>query len=209
ELLRLPRDVGGGERVRGEQEPGQDVDAVAHDQFLREPFRDVGRRATDVSADDLDRLAGDGVAVLLHVGLDAVVELDAGVGELAGENVDQPDLDGALRARGRDAEHQRDGAAKSNAYSIHSHPPGLLAAEQLQKKLYSGKFARSRSSMTATVGTAPPSQPRQPRLQCWIAPAFSPSTRVCAHHETGTCRAQSASIGARAAWASGSRYIPR
>ena len=56
--------------------------------------------AADVSADDLDLLAGDGVAVLLHVGLDAVVELDAGVGELAGQNVDQPDLDGALRARG-------------------------------------------------------------------------------------------------------------
>ena len=56
--------------------------------------------AADVSADDLDLLAGDGVAVLLHVGLDAVVELDAGVGELAGQHVDQPDLDGALRARG-------------------------------------------------------------------------------------------------------------
>ena len=69
----------------------------------------------DVSADDLDLLAGDGVAVLLHVGLDPVVELDARVGELAGQNVDQPDLDGALRARGCDAEQQRDGAAKSHA----------------------------------------------------------------------------------------------
>ncbi len=37
------------------------------------------------------------------------------VGELAGQNVDQPDLDGALRARGCDAEQQRDGAAKSHA----------------------------------------------------------------------------------------------
>jgi hypothetical protein len=47
------------------------------------------------------RLAGDGVAVLLHVGLDAVVELDAGIGELAGQHVDQPDLDRALRIGGR------------------------------------------------------------------------------------------------------------
>ena len=42
-----------------------------------------GRRAAGVLADDLDLLAGDGVAVLLHVGLDAVVDLDAGIGELA------------------------------------------------------------------------------------------------------------------------------
>jgi len=107
--------VGGGERVGREQESGQDIDAVTDNQFLCEPFRHVGRRTADVSADDLDLLAGDGVAVLLHVGLDAVVELDAGVGELAGQNVDQPDLDGALRARGCDAEQQRDGAAKSDA----------------------------------------------------------------------------------------------
>ena len=104
ELLRLRRDVGGGERVGGEQESGQDVDAVAHDQLLREALGDVGGRAADIAADDLDLFAGDGVAVLLHVGLDAIVELDAGIGELARENIDQADLDRALCVRGCDAE---------------------------------------------------------------------------------------------------------
>src|SRR5262249_723097 len=104
ELLRLRRDVGGGERVGGEQESGQDIDAVAHDQLLREALGDVGGRAADIAADDLDLFAGDGVAVLLYVGLDAVVELDAGIGELAGENVDQADLDRALCVRECDAE---------------------------------------------------------------------------------------------------------
>src|SRR6516225_6288878 len=42
----------------------------------------------------------------------------------------------------------------------------VLAAEQLQK-LYSRKFARSRSSATAAVGAAPPSQRRAPRPQHW------------------------------------------
>ena len=62
---------------------GEDVDLVAHDQLLREPLGDVRRRAADVLEDQFDLLAGDGVAVLLHVGLDAVLDLDAGVGELA------------------------------------------------------------------------------------------------------------------------------
>ena len=57
-------------------EAREDVDLVAHDQLLREPLGDVRREAADVLADDLDLLAGDGVAVLLHVDLDAVVDLD-------------------------------------------------------------------------------------------------------------------------------------
>ena len=66
-----------------QREAGEDVDVVAHDQFLREPLGDVGRDAAGVLADDLDLLAGDRVAVLLHVELDAVVHLGAGIGELA------------------------------------------------------------------------------------------------------------------------------
>lgn len=97
----------------GEQESGQDVDALAHDEFLRESFGDVGRRAADVAADDLDLFAGNRVAVLLHISLHAIVELDAGIGELAGEDIDHPDLDRALRVRGRDADGERDGAAKA------------------------------------------------------------------------------------------------
>ena len=76
EFLRLRRDLGGGERIRGQREAGQDVGIVAHDQLLREALGDLGGDAADVLADDLDLLAGDGVAVLLHVEFDPVVELE-------------------------------------------------------------------------------------------------------------------------------------
>ena len=91
-FLASRRDVGRRQRVRRQQEAGEDVDLVAHDQLLREPLGDVGRDAADVLADDLDLLAGDRVAVLLHVELDAVVDLDAGVGELARKQLIRPIL---------------------------------------------------------------------------------------------------------------------
>ena len=93
-------DVGGAERFRRQREAGQDVDLVAHHQFLRQALGDVRVRAAGVLADDFDFLAGDGVAVLLHVQLDAVVDLRRGVGELAGIGADDADLDGVLRAGG-------------------------------------------------------------------------------------------------------------
>ena len=58
-------------------EAGEDVDLVAHDQLLRQALGDVRRDAAGVLADELDLLAGDRVAVLLHVELDAVVDLGA------------------------------------------------------------------------------------------------------------------------------------
>ena len=97
EFLRLGRDVGRRDRVRRQGEAGQEVDVVAHHQLLRQALGDLGGDAADILADDLDLLAGDGVAVLLHVELDAVVELDAGIGELAGERQDHADLDRRLR----------------------------------------------------------------------------------------------------------------
>ncbi len=66
-------------------------------ELLRQALGDVGRDAAGVLADDLDLLAGDGVAVLLHIKLEAVVDLRAGIGELAGIFVDHADLDGVLR----------------------------------------------------------------------------------------------------------------
>ena len=57
---------------------------VAHHEFLRQPLGDIGRNAAGILADELDLLAGDGVAMLLHIELDAVVHLGGGVGELAG-----------------------------------------------------------------------------------------------------------------------------
>ena len=88
------------ERVRRQREAGEDVDLVAHDQFLRQALGDVGVRAAGVLADDFDLLAGDGVAMLLHVELDAVVDLRRGVGELAGIGDDHADLQGLLSASG-------------------------------------------------------------------------------------------------------------
>ena len=99
EFLGLRRHVGGGERVGREIVAGEDVRAVAHDHLLRQPLGDVRRDAAGVLADQLDLAAGDGVAVLLHVELDAVVDLRAGIGELAGIGHDHADLDGLLRVR--------------------------------------------------------------------------------------------------------------
>ena len=100
ELLGFVGDAGGAERFGRQREAGEDVDLVAHDQFLRQALGDVRIRAAGVLADDLDLLAGDGVAVLLHVELDAVVDLRAGVGELAGIGSDDADLDGVLGVGG-------------------------------------------------------------------------------------------------------------
>ena len=74
-FLASRRDVADRERVGRQDQPAEDVDLVAHDQLLREALGDVGRDAAGVLADDLDLLAGDGVAVLLHVELDGVVHL--------------------------------------------------------------------------------------------------------------------------------------
>ena len=71
---------------------------VAHDHLLRQALGDVRRDAAGVLADEFDLLAGDGVAVLLHVELDAVVDLGAGIGELSRIGHDHADLDGALGA---------------------------------------------------------------------------------------------------------------
>ncbi len=74
----------------------EDVDLVADDRLLRQALGDVRRDAAIVLADQLDLLAGDLVAVLLHVELDAVVDLRARIGELAGERHDDADPDGVL-----------------------------------------------------------------------------------------------------------------
>ena len=166
EFLRLRRDVGGGERVRRQQESSQQVDAVAHDQLLRQPFGDVGRRAADVAADDLDLLAGDGVAVLLHVGLDAVVELDAGIGELAGQNVDQSDLDRALRV-GRRRRQRREGKRwliQSATVASSSSRSVLLQRTVLAQNARSNLISRDRVAAGARPGGAP--RPPPARIAC-------------------------------------------
>ena len=70
----------------GRQQPaGENVDLVANDEFFAPAVLATGGfDATDILADDLDLLAGDGVAVLLHIKLNAFVDLLGRVGELAG-----------------------------------------------------------------------------------------------------------------------------
>ena len=87
--------------------------------FLRQPFGEVGRDAARVLADELDLLAGNRVAVLLHVQGDAVVDLGAGVGELTGILVDHPDLDRLLRVGCAGAKRQHDsGERQHNSFRI-------------------------------------------------------------------------------------------
>ena len=87
---------GHGDRIRRERGAGKDVHVVARDEFLREPGGDVRRDAAGVLANDLDLLAGDGIALLLHVELDAVVHLRGKIGELPGIGHDHPDLHRSL-----------------------------------------------------------------------------------------------------------------
>ena len=122
-FFRFGRNAASRNRVRGEHEAGQDVDLVAHHEFLGQPLGDRRRDAADVLADDLDLLAGDGVAVLLHVKLDAFVDLLGGVGELARIGQNDADLDSALRLAGgrHQARRQQGGAREQNAF--HCRPP--------------------------------------------------------------------------------------
>ena len=73
-----------------------------------EPGSVVGNQgdAGCILADQFDLLAGDHVAVLLHVELDAVVHLRGRIGELAGIGDEQTDLDGVLSACGNDSAGQ-------------------------------------------------------------------------------------------------------
>ena len=85
--------------VAGVMPVAEDVDLVVDDQFLREPPRDV-RHGGVVLDDQLDLLAGDRGAVLLLIELHAAHDLLADRGELAGQRLDDADLDGVL-GRGR------------------------------------------------------------------------------------------------------------
>ena len=107
EFLRLGGNVAHRQRIGRQLEAAENVDLVAHDELLGEPLGDVGRNAAIVLADDLDLLARDGVALLLHVEFEAVIELDACIRELAGVGDDQADLDLRLSRRGGEQGRKR------------------------------------------------------------------------------------------------------
>ena len=142
EFFRLLRDGGGSDRIRRQHPAGQDVHLVANDEFLRQPLGKVGRNAANVLADDLDLLAGNGVAVLLHVGLDAVLDLDAGVGELSGERQHEADLDGALRIRGGMRAGGNRNCAQAYQQFSHRNPPKACSANDGNRCNSPGQFYR-------------------------------------------------------------------
>ena len=75
--LRLGRDRRDRHRVRRQAEAGQELHLVARHQLLRHALGEIGRRAGRVLDDELDLLAGDRVAVRLHVRAHAVRDLTA------------------------------------------------------------------------------------------------------------------------------------
>ena len=95
--LALGRQRRRGKGRRGNAEAGDEIDLVVDDQFLREALGIVGDRAV-ILQDDLDLPAGDGVALLLHVELDRIVDLLAGRRLAAGHRQDQADLHALLSA---------------------------------------------------------------------------------------------------------------
>ncbi len=110
-----------------------EVPAVVDDQFLRETLGIVGNRRV-VLQDDFDFLAGDGVALLLHVQLDRIVDLLAGRGLAAGHRQDQADLHALLRPsrrNGGDARKYNAGSGPRQRFSANEHersPPDRFSA---------------------------------------------------------------------------------
>ena len=94
---------------RRHAEARDEIDLVVDDQFLRQALGVVGNRRV-ILEDDFDLLAGDGIAVLLHIELDRVVDLLAGRRLAAGHRQDQADLDGLLGVSRRERQHSGDGA---------------------------------------------------------------------------------------------------
>ena len=119
ELLGLRRHVGGRKRVRRQIEADDHVDLVAHDRLLRQTLGRVRRDAAVVLADEFDLLAGNRVAVLLHVELDAVVDLGARIGELSGKGHDHADLDAALSQGGCGGKQRGGEAGKPGRCASH------------------------------------------------------------------------------------------
>src|SRR6185437_12883900 len=89
------RDRKGG---RAEIDAGDEIDLVAGNQLLCELFGALGIGARLIALQNLDLLARDMVAMLAHIGLDAVADLLAEIPEHARELRDDADLDRVLGA---------------------------------------------------------------------------------------------------------------
>ena len=105
---------------RRHAEACDEIDLVVDDQFLREALGVVGNRRI-ILQDDFDLLAGNGVAVLLHIEFDRVVDLLAGRCLATGHRQDQADLDGFLGVSRRERQHAGDGACGQQHVTANRH----------------------------------------------------------------------------------------
>jgi hypothetical protein len=96
--LRLRRDRAGGKRQRRQAKAGDHRHLFIDDKLLRQALGDVGLTGI-VAGNDFDLLAGDFVAVLLHVKFDRRFDLAAGRGGGPGHRQDETDFDGVFGKR--------------------------------------------------------------------------------------------------------------
>ena len=120
QLLCFRRNVACTQGFRREHEAGENIDLIAHHQFLRQSLGYVGIWAAGIPADDFNLLAGNSVTMLLDIKLYGIVHLCGGVGELTGVGHDQSDLDGLLGLR----RGYRQNCRRDDQQSLsHSSPP--------------------------------------------------------------------------------------
>ncbi len=157
-LLRLRVDRRHRERIRRQPEAGEDVDAVARDQLLREALRDLGRGARRVARHDLDLLPAERFAVQLQVRLHPVVDLRAVIGERTREFGDHADFHRLLPHGRRDPEEGQRNETRGQALpNLHPHLFTLLGRCRASTATPASAALRGRTSR------APPARRRSPR----------------------------------------------
>ena len=167
-LLRLGPDVGRGQRLGRERKSSNDVDLVAHDQFLGETLGHIRRGAASprILADQLDLLAGNRIAMLLHVELDGVVHHGGDIGELTRIGHDQADLHRVLGMRrgGRDQRCGRQ-AGEAGRELLAFSPPSWIEPVAWRRRYLrapESQFARATSTCDAQShaigGQRPPAE---------------------------------------------------
>ena len=119
--LRLRRDLGRGQCERRQPEAHQDLGMVVADKLFGEALGHV-RRAGVVLDLEHDLLAGDRVAVLMHVKLGGGAFLPAGRGERPGHRQNHADDDGVL-VRPRRARRGKRGAERGGEHPVSRHEP--------------------------------------------------------------------------------------
>jgi hypothetical protein len=114
----LGRERTDGHGARGDPR-ADDGDLVVDDQLLRQPFGVVGNAGV-ILDDEVDLLAGDGGAVLVHVHLDAGLDLLADWGEPAGEWQHHADLHVLSKGAGGRQRRRRERNSNDTQHEVSS-----------------------------------------------------------------------------------------